>query len=190
MREGFPAGQFPRASIPSEAQIFPRYRHRWDRGNFQGNIHRTGRGWTSLCQSACITRPLVALQPGGSSELVPHGESVYTMKDYVDGGGTSVLGGFLHSLKDVAIGEGIGLVGQGLGTLGGKIVGSLADELPNSITGPIQQGLKDIKDALNTEIKNRFAGESPGFTGTTTPHIKTTADINDDILTAASALRK
>ncbi len=183
--EGRVSGRtIPEGMIPSEAQIF--------RDTVTGGIEGTSKEIFTgqdadghLSVKALALRTLVGVATGGSSELVATPvSSVYTMKDYVDGGGTSVLGGFLHSLKDVAIGEGIGLVGQGLGTLGGKIVGSLADELPNSITGPIQQGLKDIKDVLNTEIKNPFAGESPGFTGTTAPHIKTTADINDDILTA------
>jgi len=133
-------------------------------------------------------RVLVGFASGGSSELVATPvSSVYTMKGYVDGGGTSVLGGFTAALKDVAIGEGIGLVGSGLGTLGGKLISNLANELPPSISGPISNGIQNIKNILNTEIRNPFSGETPGISGTTAPHIKTTAEINDDILNARSS---
>jgi hypothetical protein len=130
-------------------------------------------------------RVLVGVATGGSSELVATPvSSVYTMKDYVDGGGTSAVGAFFHSLKDVAIGEGIGLAGKGLGILGGKLLSNLANELPTSISGPVSEGIQNIKNVLNTEIRNPFAGETPSVSGGTVPHLKTTSDITDDILNA------
>ena len=94
------------------------------------------------------------------------------MKDYVDKGGDSVLGAFGHALKDVAVGE---LMGLGIGNVinyggkyGGKLLSAIADQVPPSITSsikegletvttPIKEGFEKVKDVLNTEIKNPFA---------------------------------
>ena len=92
----------PGGTIPSEAQIF--------RETITGGIEGTSRE-IFTGQNATGTSRSNLSPSAGSSALPPEGHrrlaytpasSVYTMKDYVDKGGDSVLGAFGQAVKDVA----------------------------------------------------------------------------------------
>ncbi|MEI6293791.1 MAG: hypothetical protein WCP36_08905, partial [Methanomicrobiales archaeon] len=149
-----------------------------------GNEIFTGRDANGNFSSKSLAlRFLAGIGTLGSSELVATPvSSLYTMKSYVDGGGSSVLGGFSEAMKDVAIGEGIGLGISGLSAVGGKIVGALANELPTSISEPIKDGIEDLKNVLNTDVKDLFTTKTSGGLAGTNPHVKTSAEITEQFL--------
>lgn len=192
----------PDGQIPSEAQIF--------RETVEGGIEGTSReiftgvdadGKFSVKSMAL--RGLVGVATGGSSELAyTPASAAYTMKDYVDKGGDSVLGAFGHALKDVAVGELMGLGIGGVinygGKYGGKLLSAIADQVPPSVTSsikegletvttPIKEGFEKVKDVLNTEIKNPFAAAAtdlpPGLSGYRVPP-KTEGELFDAVQNA------
>jgi len=148
-------------------------------------------------------RGLVGVATGGSSELAyTPASAAYTMKDYVDKGGDSVLGAFGHALKDVAIGELMGLGIGGVinygGKYGGKLLSAIADQVPPSVTSsikegletvttPIKEGFEKLKDVLDTEIRNPFAAAAtdlpPGIS-TFRPPPKTEGELFDAVRNA------
>ena len=178
----------PEGMIPSEAQLF--------RETMQQTVESTSRevftgvdAEGNISYKAMALRTIVAGATGGSSELVyTPASATYTMKDYVDKGGNSILGGFGAAMKDVFIGEGIGRGGGLIFKYGGKAIGSLANKfLPqsaiNSMTSSItsvKDGLAKLKNVLNTEIKNPFAAQKGGLSTLRTPP-KTTGEIINDI---------
>jgi len=104
-----------------------------------------------------ILRGLIAIPTGGASEYVyVPANSLYTMKNYVDKGGNSIIGGFWAGTKEAGfqwgvgkvIGGGMGLIGKGAGATG-KF---LATKFPNAANS-ISNGLKKISNVFNTKIK-------------------------------------
>jgi hypothetical protein len=182
----------PAGEIPSEAQIF----RETITGGLEGTSREIFTGQNAngdFSYKSLALRGLVGVATGGSSELAyTPASSVYTMKDYVDKGGDSVLGAFGHALKDVAIGELMGHGITGLTKYGGKLVNAAVDSLPTNLTTPVKEGLEEIKNVLNTEIKNPFAGEAPGgfpeggLAGTK-PALQSPADIGEQIYRDAQA---
>jgi hypothetical protein len=108
----------------------------------------------------------------GKSESVYIGANSYwAMKNYVEKGGDSVIGGFWAGIKEAgwqiaigeAIGAGFGLVGGGAGAVG-KYLGG---KFPNAAAG-VKNVINKISKALNTEIKwpgRGAGGKTPTVTG-------------------------
>jgi hypothetical protein len=182
----------PAGEIPSEAQIF----QETITGGIEGTSREIFTGQDAdghFSYKSLALRGLVGIATGGSSELAyTPASSLYTMKDYVDKGGDSVLGGFGHALVDVAIGELMGRGIEGLTHYGGKLVNMAVESLPTNLTTPVKEGLERIKDVLNTEIKNPFAREAAagfpegGLAGTK-PALQSPAEIGEQIYRDAQA---
>jgi hypothetical protein len=180
--EGRVSGRtLPIGQVPSDAQIF--------RETITGGLEGTSReiftgkdADGNMSYKSLALRGLVGVATGGTSELVATPVSAtYTMKDYVDKGGDSVLGAFGHAMVDVAIGEGIGR-GIGLaGNLGGKLISAVAEELPSSVSGSVKAGIEWTKNVLNTEIKNPFAGEEVSGLAGTRPALTDAGKIGEQI---------
>lgn len=178
----------PEGMIPSEAQLF--------RETIKQTVESSSReiftgvdADGNLSYKAIALRTIVAGATGGSSELVyTPASATYTMKDYVNKGGDSVIGGFGAAMKDVLIGEGIGRGGGLIFKYGGKALGSLATKfLPQSAIKSmttsmtsVKDGLTKLKNVLSTEIKNPFAAQKGGLSTLRTPP-KTTGEIIKDI---------
>jgi len=107
-------------------------------------------------KKSLVLRGLVGWLTVGASEYVyVPANSIYTMKNYVDRGGNSILGGFLHGGGEAVfqwgvgriIGGGFGLLGKGAG-IGGKY---LAGKFPGAANA-VNNTLKKISNILNTKI--------------------------------------
>jgi hypothetical protein len=185
----------PESMIPSEAQVF--------REGLAGGIEGTAREVVTgqdadgnLSKKSLVLRGIVDFATGSASEMVyTPAAAVYTMKDYVDKGGDSILGAFGTAMTEVLKGE---LFGRGIGLLGkfgGKMFTKVADIIPASVTtplregferltSPIREGFEKLKDVLDTEIKNPFASvETPAPAGLSGHRIppKTDAQLLDEI---------
>jgi hypothetical protein len=129
---------------------------------------RTIDGETSY--KSFILRGLVGFATGGASEYVyVPANSLYTMKNYVDSGGNSILGGFLAGSGEAifqwgvgrVIGGGFNLVGKGLGKAGSY----LATKFPNAAKG-VSGAFTKVKNVLNTKITwPGKVGATPGVPG-------------------------
>jgi hypothetical protein len=109
----------------------------------------------------------------GKSESVYIGvNSYWAIKNYVDKGGNSILGGFWAGIKEAgwqiaigqAIGAGFGLLGRGAGAVG-KYLGN---KFPNVANGA-KNIINKISKVLNTELKwpgrGGAGGKPPTVTG-------------------------
>jgi hypothetical protein len=121
----------------------------------------------NISYKGMAVRILTAGLTGGSSELVyTPASSVYTMKDYVDKGGDSVVGGFVQTSTDVLLGEVIGLgmgkgvqfLGKGVGRVAGA-VGDVAEKTFPKATRAVSQRVKKVVDVLTRERRSPFAAK-------------------------------
>ncbi|HEX9915012.1 MAG TPA: hypothetical protein VGB32_08840 [Candidatus Bathyarchaeia archaeon] len=128
---------------------------------------RTIDGETSYMSFAL--RGLLGIATGGGSEYVyVPANSLYTMKNYVDRGGSSILGGFLAGGGEAifqwgvgrVIGGGLNLAGRGLGRVGGY----LATKFPNAAKG-VSGAFTKINNVLNTKITWPGKGATPRVPG-------------------------
>jgi hypothetical protein len=101
-------------------------------------------------------RGLLGIATGGSSEYVyVPANSLYTMQNYVNNGGNSILGGFMAGSGEAifqwgvgrAIGGGLNLAGRGLGRVGSY----LATRFPDAARS-VSNAMSRIKDIMNTRI--------------------------------------
>ncbi len=127
----------------------------------------------NLSYSSFALRGLIGYVTGGASEYIyVPANSVYTMKNYVDKGGNSIIGGFLHGGGEAifqwgvgrVIGAGFGLAGKGAGYVG-KYLGNKFPNVANTLKGIVNKTGK----ALNTKIKwpgsgPKVPGKAPGTT--------------------------
>jgi hypothetical protein len=194
--EGRVSGRtIPESMIPSDAQLF--------RETLQQTVETSSREiFTGVdadgkfSKKSLVLRTLIGGISGGSSELVyTPASATYTMKDYVDNGGNSILGAFGYAMKDVLIGEGIGKGAGMLFKYGGKAIGSLANQflpksaitsMTSSITS-IKDGFAKIRNVLNTEIKNPFAGRPSGGVPGASQFGKSEAEITEQFLKGKQA---
>ncbi|MFH1180580.1 MAG: hypothetical protein V1710_09475 [Candidatus Bathyarchaeota archaeon] len=125
-----------------------------------------------------VLRILVGVASGGSSEYVyVPANSVYTMKDYVDKGGNSILGGWAagggEAFKQWLIGKGFEK-GMQLGGMGLKGAGSyLGNKFPGAAK-TLSDGFTKTKNILNKEIKwpTKTSVPKPSGAGTTDKILK------------------
>ncbi|MCX6648616.1 MAG: hypothetical protein NTV61_04420 [Candidatus Bathyarchaeota archaeon] len=109
---------------------------------------------------------------GGSEYVYVPANSIYSMKNYVDKGGNSILGGFWAAGKEAvwqwgigrAIGAGFGIAGKGAG-MAGKY---LANKFPNAANAASNL-VNKISKILNTKITwpgsgPKVPGKVPGTT--------------------------
>lgn len=120
-------------------------------------------------------RALTASVTGGLSELLfTPMDAAKSMKDYVEAGGESIIGGFIHSAGAVVTGEVIGvageLIGKGAHTLGAA-AGDLAGELLENAAKKGNTAAQQVLDAaasakkglsnLASSIQEAFSGKKP-----------------------------
>jgi hypothetical protein len=112
---------------------------------------------------------------GGSEYVYVPANSVYTMKNYVDKGGNSILGGFLHGGGEAifqwgvgkVIGGGMGLLGKGAGMTGKYLAGKFPGAA--NAAGKV---INKISNALNTKIRWPGTGGTPKVPGGRVPGVK------------------
>jgi hypothetical protein len=189
------------STIPPEAHVF----RETVIGGIEGTTREVVTGVDAdgnLSKKSLVLRGIVDYATGGASEMVyTPAAATYTIKDYVEKGGDSVLGAFGAAMKDVLTGEGIGRGVGLLGKYGGKLFSKAADLIPASITTPvregfetlttpIREGFEKLKDVLDTEIKNPFASvDAPapaGISGHRVPP-KTDGQLVDEITAAKTS---
>ncbi len=112
-------------------------------------------------------RSLAAVLTAGSSEMVyTPANSVYTMKDYVDRGGDSVVEGFLSTTKEVIKGEIIGrFIGRGMQAAAPKVaqiagrVSKVAEGYFPNATRVVSQKVKSWTETLTKQRRSPFASK-------------------------------
>ncbi len=111
----------------------------------------------NFSKKSMALRILVGIASGGSSEYVyVPANSLYTMKNYVDRGGDSILGAWQAAGKEAVFQWAMGKVFEGgmkLGGMGLRGAGRyLGGKFPNAAR-TLSNGFTKIKNALNTEIR-------------------------------------
>lgn len=151
--------------IPTDNQI--------TRETIEGGIEGTSRevftgtdADGNFSKKSLAVRILAGVVTLGKSEFIYQPVNAgYTMENYVNKGGDSVVEGFTEGVKEVIEGELQGrLIGGALhvgGTVAGVVGEAIAESIPPSITKPIQKFITKAGNVLNTEIKNPFTGERP-----------------------------
>ena len=120
----------------------------------------------NFSKKSLAVRVLAGLATLGKSEYIYQPVSAgYTMENYVNKGGNSVVEGFTEAAEEAIKGELTGRLIGGALTVGGtvtRVVGeAIAESIPPSITKPIQDLITKTGKKLNTEIKNPFTGGRP-----------------------------
>jgi hypothetical protein len=123
-------------------------------------------------------RALTAALTGGLSEIVlTPVDAVKSMKDYVDAGGNSIIGGFISSAGAVAMGEVMGLAGgliskgaHKLGAAAGDLAGEFLENAAKKGNTAAQQALDaaaSAKKGLNdlaSSLQEALSGKKPAVT--------------------------
>ncbi|MBD3284669.1 hypothetical protein GF395_04495 [Candidatus Uhrbacteria bacterium] len=116
----------------------------------------------NMSKKSAALRVLVGVASGGTSEYVyVPANSVYTMKNYVDQGGSSIMGAWSAAGKEAVIQWGMGKVFEGGMKIGGMGLRSTGKYLSNKFPGAsrsLSNGFGKVRNVLNKEI--RWPGKS------------------------------
>ncbi len=111
----------------------------------------------NFSKKSMVFRMLVGAASGGKSEYVyVTANSMYTMKDYVDKGGNSVMGAWGAASKEAIYQWGIGKVFEGgfkVGGMGLKATGKYLGKKFPGAAKTFTNGFTKLKNGLNKEIK-------------------------------------
>jgi len=124
-----------------------------------------------------VLRILVGVSSGGASEYVyVPANSIYTMKNYVENGGDSILGGFKAGAGEAIFQWGVGKVFEGGLKLGGMGLKGAGNYLGNKFPGAaksLSNGMTKVKNFFNKEIKwpTKTSAPKPSGVGTKTGSI-------------------